>query len=494
MHILDIPVAKERIMKKLLFLSVSLISSISVAATPVNQPIGSSFTLGGSVNKRALFTSMNNPAAPFLMVNRADDDNFRFGIVGPIGIGVEFGDVSDLEDRLEDVEDLTDSLSGTTLEDVITDVVSGGSLTPAQQAEIQAATTQEELEDLAETYSATLETAINDAISSRLQEAVDEANGILNGISDSAYVKAMVSSQVPFMPIIYRTDTKGAFTLDSSISAVFKGSVLEGDLSVVTDVDGNHEIESDASFYTQSAVDFNIGFGYSHPILQNSYGMLIGGAKANLHQISAGRSLVSFSDDDTDIGDAVSDSMDDGAAESTNVGLDLGIIWTSNFYQVGVTLANINQPEFDGAAIDASCTTDSCKAAQSLSDANDLELSDSYVMEMQASVDVAFSTREKQVFLGMSYDLNPVKDAVGDEYQWAAASLSYYSDSHFLPALRVGFRQNMAGSELSYASAGLTLLKRLSLDAAVALETVEDSDGEEIPRSLYVSLGYSTAF
>jgi hypothetical protein len=52
----------------------------------------------------------------------------------------------------------------------------------------------------------------------------------------------------------------------------------------------------------------------------------------------------------------------------------------------------------------------------------------------------------------------------------------------------------MAGTELSYATAGLTILKRLNLDVAVGLDTVEDEDGDEMPRSVYFSLGYDTAF
>jgi hypothetical protein len=72
--------------------------------------------------------------------------------------------------------------------------------------------------------------------------------------------------------------------------------------------------------------------------------------------------------------------------------------------------------------------------------------------------------------------------------------VSYYGDSHFLPGVRVGYRQNMAGTELSYASLGLTFLKRLNVDLAVALDTVEDEDGDELPRGGYFSIGYDTAF
>ncbi|WP_421849292.1 hypothetical protein [Marinomonas sp.] len=73
-------------------------------------------------------------------------------------------------------------------------------------------------------------------------------------------------------------------------------------------------------------------------------------------------------------------------------------------------------------------------------------------------------------------------------------ALPLYPDSHWLPGLRAGVPQNMAGTELSYATFGLTIVKRLNIDVAVALDTVKDEDGDELPRSAYFSIGYDTAF
>ena len=415
-------------MKKLILVSSSLLSTAVLAAMPVNQPVGSSFTLSNAPNQRALATALANPAAPFLMVNQDDEDNFRFGIVGPLSVGIEMGDVSDLGDQVEEIEDLIDN--------------------------------------------ATVLTAVDNK---------NRANDILDEIGNTAYVKTSLGLQVPFMPVIYKTDNNAAFILDASVSAILKGSLLADDIdaNIVTG-----ELETDTSFYAQTAVDLQIGLGYSQSMWENSHGMLVGGVKANLHNLSMGRALVRLDDDDVEAGDAISDSISDDAVSSTGVGIDLGAVWVSNYYQVGVTVANINEPEFDGAPI----TTNDA------SDKYGITASDKYVMEMQTTIDAAVSTKGKQVTLGMSYDTNPVKDAVGDEYQWAAASISYYGDSHFLPGLRVGYRQNMAGTELSYATFGLTFLKRLNIDLAVGLDTVENEDGDETPRSAFFSIGYDTAF
>ncbi|TYL48570.1 conjugal transfer protein TraF [Marinomonas sp. IMCC 4694] len=427
-------------MKKLVLISSSLFSTAVFAAMPVNQPIGSSFTLSSAPNQRALATVFSNPAAPFIMVNQEDDDNFRFGIIGPIGVGVEMGDISDLGDRAEDIEDILDA-----------------TYTNAPQA----------------------------------QAALNKANGILNGIDETAYIKTSLSAQVPFMPLIYKTDSKGAFMLDASISAVAKANVISDSVRVNNT---NTGLESDTSFSASTATDLQIGLGYSQSMWENTHGALIGGVKGTLHNVSLGRAVVALDDSSADVGDAVSDAISDDAVSSTDIGIDLGALWVSNNYQVGLTLANVNEPEFDSATINQNCSTRSCDAAKNLIASGKLNASRKYVMEMQTTLDLAVSTKGKQVTLGLSYDANEVQDAVGDEYQWAAASLSYYGDSHYLPGLRAGYRQNMAGTELSYATFGLTFLKRLNIDLAVALETVEDENGDELPRSGYVSIGYDTAF
>jgi hypothetical protein len=427
---------KDEIMKKLVFVSSSLLSTAVFAAMPVNHPIGSSFTLSSAPNIRSLSTALGNPAAPFLMVNQDDDDSFRFGILGPLSVGVEMGDVSDLDDRVEELEDLIDNSN-------------------AGNA------------------------AVNKA----------RADKILSDIGNTAYVKTSASLQVPFMPLIYKTKENGAFTIDASISGVARANVISDDIT-----NTGTELTTDTSFQAKTATDLQIGFGYSQAMWQNTHGMLVGGVKANLHDISLGRALVSLNDDSDNADDAISDAISDDAVSSTGIGIDLGAVWVSNNYQVGVTFANINEPEFDGAPIDQSCGTESCAAAGRLVNKGKLIASEDYVMEMQTTVDLAVSTKGKQITLGMSYDTNAVQDAVGDEYQWAVASLSYYGDSHFLPGIRVGYRQNMAGTELSYGTFGLTFLKRLNIDLGVALETVKDEDGDELPRSAYLSIGYDTAF
>ncbi|WP_421849289.1 conjugal transfer protein TraF [Marinomonas sp.] len=407
-------------MKKLLFVSSSLLSTAALAATPVYLPTGSSFTLGSSVNQRALSTSLSNPAAPFLMVNEQDEDNFRFGIVGPISVGVELGDVSDLQDRVDKLQDLVDGLSATDIESIKTDISKLG-ISQSLQNQIDSATSQEQIEAIFKKEQANLQAKVDNVIGAKVQAAVDEANNILVGVSQTAYVKAMVSAQVPFMPVIYKTKDKGAFTIDSSISAVVKGNLIEGRVNKTTD----NKFESTASFYTQAATDFNIGFGYSKDMWKNSHGVLIGGAKANVHKITMGRALVALTDDKADAGDAISDAIKEDGVSTTGIGIDLGAVWSADYYQVGMTLANINEPDFDGAALGQNCgVSESCKTAAKLQKAGSLSVKNDYTMEMQSTIDAAVTSKNRQWTLAGSYDVNSVKDPVGDEYQWGVASVS----------------------------------------------------------------------
>jgi len=55
-------------------------------------------------NKEHCLPALGNPAAVFLDGDQDDEDNFRFGILGPLSVGVEMGDIKRLGDRAEEIE------------------------------------------------------------------------------------------------------------------------------------------------------------------------------------------------------------------------------------------------------------------------------------------------------------------------------------------------------------------------------------------------------
>ncbi|MFI8622034.1 conjugal transfer protein TraF [Marinomonas sp. NPDC078689] len=434
-------------MKTSLTLSALCLFSGSVmAAMPVYLPVGSSYTLSGVVNPRALSTSLANPAAPYVMASTSAGKSWRAGFLGPIGVSYEVGKVDDFSDRVDDLADILEK----------TDYAS----------------------------------------SAEANAAVDDANSILSDLSESAYVKLSGSTQVPFMPIIYKTRTRGAFMLDASASFVGKANILSDDISV-TGSGSDYELNSNSALYVASATDVRVGLGYSQMVIRTPVGELIGGVKANVHRISLGRSLAVLSDESDDAEEVFIDSLTAGKKASSGVGIDLGAIWVSHQYQLGVTLANINQPTFDFgdlgncSGLSGSSLT-SCNAANALASDGKLSLSDTYKMEAQGTIDGAITSRNRQWILAASYDVNGVKDPVGDDYQWGVVSLAYFSDSVLSPGLRVGYRENFAGTQLSYVTAGLTLFRRLNVDLAYGLQKIEGDS--VLPRSMALSVGYDMAF
>lgn len=425
----------------------ALCSSLTMAAMPVYLPVGSSYTLGGTINPRALSTSLSNPAAPYLMGSVSSGQPFRMGALGPVGLSYELGEVGNLTDKVDDLESIL------------------GRTDYQSQAEVDA--------------------------------AIAKANSIVSDVANTAYLKVSGSTQIPFMPIIYKSNSRGAFMLDISASFVGRANVLADDI-VGEQSGSDYKIKSNTAFYVKTATDLRLGLGYSQSVLRTNYGELIGGVKANVHKISLGRSLAVLTDEDDDASKVFTDSLFDGQRSTSNVGVDLGTIWVSNNYQLGATIANINQPKFDYgdlgncSGLSGSALT-SCNASVSFAGTGQLNLSETYQMKTQSTIDGAITSRNRQWILAGSYDLNSVKDPVGDKYRWAVASLSFFSDNVIVPGFRVGYRENLAGSQLKYITGGLTFFRRLNVDVAVSTETA-DYNGSSIPRSAYLSIGYDMAF
>lgn len=120
-----------------------------------------------------------------------------------------------------------------------------------------------------------------------------------------------------------------------------------------------------------------------------------------------------------------------------------------------------------------------------------LALNEVYVMTSQSSIDAAINTENKRLRLAASYDLQPVRDPIGDEYQWASLSAAYVSSS-FIGG-RIGLSKNQAGSELTMLNAGLSLFGGMNLDVSYSLDTIE-ADGDTLPRAFGINLGFENSF
>lgn len=432
--------------RKTYLVLLSFYSALSVSGQPIYHPIGAGTTLGTVTNIRSLSSSLSNPASPFLMFddNEARDNpsgQFRFGLIGPGGVGIEVGDLDSLSDEMDELESVLDDTDLTYVEAVA---------------------------------------------------AQTKYNAFLENAGENGYVKITTAGYVPVFPIFYKHPKFGTFAFDLILEGEAKMRILDDELDI--EVDGSDvSLETDSSVYTQTALAAVFGIGYSNQVWRNQLGRLILGSKINLTRMKLSRGFSSIENLDED------DELEESEAFSNNYSLDLGAIWLTQNSMIGVKITNFNEPKYYYDALGTGCglKTDveliNCNLVSTFVSSGDLSYDHEYVAERQLSLAVARSVANRQWSIQSSLDINAVADAVQDEYQWLVVSASHYGASNWLPGLRVGYRKNLAGTELDYMNLGFTLFQRANLDIGWALDTVE-VDGKNMPRALFVNLGLETAF
>lgn len=471
----------------------SLLSSSVMAAMYTYQPIGSSTVLGSYANRHALSTAMGNPAAPYFMANL---QGFRIGFIGPIGIGVEGGGVGSINDKVTDLEASidTDFLADLDLNAIETEATNVYNNTAGSAADKEAA---------ANAYIVQEVNAALDAIDSNLATVSDS----VASIADTTYLKFATTVQGPFMPIIYKTRRRGAFMIDASASLVGRAQVLSDDLSLAglsalrgitdandlqnADLDGI-ELETDTSLYLKRVSNYKFSIGYSEMYSRTEGSALILGGRVNLHKLAMDQKLTVLNDDgesSVSYGDFFlsRESISDG------VSLDLGAIIAARYLQLGATLSNVNEPEFDYKVI-SSCVGltgadfSACNAAHDFAADGKLSLNETYKMKAQLNLSAALKSKDQNFSIAGSFDANSIKDPLGDKYQWGAVSVSYFSDNFFSMGLRAGVRKNMVEDGMTYYTAGVTLSRRLDIDVAYAPENEKGDSG------VFFSIGYSFVY
>lgn len=465
-----------------LMLGLGVSSSVAMASMYVYQPIGSSTVLGSYGNRHALSTAAGNPAASYLMANL---QGFRVGFLGPIGIGIEGGGVDDINDRVDELEAIFD-------EDFTSSIDIDAIKTEAQSAPDPDAFVVAKI----------------DEVLADINDSLDSADVVISDISRTTYAKFSTTVQGPFLPIIYKTRRRGVFTLDASASLVGRADVLADNLTLTgvdeleavtsaSDLDtvnvDDADVESDTSVYMKRASDLRFSLGYSEMVSRSETSALIVGGRLNFHRLALDQKLTVLSEDD-DSSVSYSDFFLSRDSVSSGISLDLGLILTGRNFQLGASIANVNEPEFDYKGLVSNCSgltgadKTSCETALRFAGKGVFSLNETYKMEAQMTVDAAVKSKDQHFSLAGSYDVNAIADPLGDEYQWATVSLSYYTDSWVLPGMRIGYRKNLVGSELNYYTAGLTFYRRLDVDVAYAPENDNGNSGA------YVSVGYSFVY
>ncbi|WP_455207059.1 conjugal transfer protein TraF [Kaarinaea lacus] len=473
-------------MKRLLSATFVAAFCSQAIATPVYHPPGPNLTYGAVSNGQTLLSDINNPAAGALAPLK-DGSKFRFGVLSSIGTGVEYGKIDNLFDDLDAIAadfDFSNAFSS------IQNVNSAAALSE-------------------------VDTRINDI------------NDLLNNIENDGYGKAFISGHIPLMPMIVASDTLGgSLTLDLNFSGVVRvGAVADtvafnlgnaqtfitnnltspvpvtsnlvdptnnagiGDV-IITAGNNNvtYSLTNDSVVRLKAAGVLEAGFGYSRNVYSTNSGNLLAGIRGKYYQVTLYQDVEKV-EDQTNTENLFEDFDYNDGETDTNFGVDLGLLWAGEHYRVGATLTNVNEPEFEYNAIDPA----------KLAVINDPRISALlsekliYKMESQLTIEGALHTKNQKWVFGAAYDVNEVEGPTGDEYQWATASAAFITKSWIIPGIRVGYRVNQAGSELSYLTGGITLFKYLNLDGAYGLEDVV-IDGSTLPRSFMLNLGLELSF
>jgi len=440
-------------MKRYLAAVALALPALSQAAPVVTQP-GALMTLGPVASPQTGLSVLYNPAAAETVIHK--DDSFRWGYLGSTGVSVEFGDVDNFAD---DVNQLMDDL---------------------------------ELENV----------TAGDA-----DRIINNYNDVLrHKLGDAGYMKIDVQFVAPLAPLLMRSDLLGCvMSVDLEGGVTAKISILDDDL-VLNETNANFETNTAA--YLKSVQYTTLGLGYSREldnvvtdkINEHVAGRLLSGVRLNMYNLSLSKQVIGLLniDEGDELGDVISDDYDGNQVSSTAMGIDLGLIWEADNYHLGFTWRNINEPEFDFGTLGQDCTSNptntsmsNCFTALYFADKDRINLAETHVMTSQATADVALNSENKRWRLAASYDLQPVRDPVGDEYQWATASAAYVS-SRFIGA-RVGISQNQVGSALTMVNAGFSLFGNVNLDLRYSLDTIE-VDGTSAPRTFGFNLGFESSF
>lgn len=446
---------------KRLITATALTAAASLAqAAPLYHPPGPNLTYGAVSNGQTIMSDITNPAAGAAALQQ-EGNQYRLGIPGSIGGGFEFGEVDQLYERID-----------------------------AEASKFQ------NLQSL--TNISTVAGAV-----AELNNALASLNSVLADIQTNGYAKAFGSADVPL--VVAHQGLGGSLVFDANVSFATRATGLHDNvdfnataalagvddptddinLTIVGGIPTNFTVDNDSSALIKASLITDLSLGYSRPVMKKEQATLYAGARVHHYKVEHSRVGIRMSGL-TDIEQQFKDALDQDRSSSTGFGVDLGMLWVSEHYRLGATLANINEPSFDTGAIDLTGYDLTGPVAQQLA------ADDGFTMEKQLTLEASLYTASQNWVISAGFDANAVEDALGDEYQWATLSAAYATDTWYIPGARLGIRQNMAGTEIKYLTGGLSF-GPVNLDVAYSPESVT-IDGTTVPRGAMLNLGLEVTF
>ena len=477
----------------------SLLFASATSAGPVYQPPGANLTLGDVTHGKRILSASSNPAAAAADRARAGGKPVR-GTVISAAAGLEYGNVQNLFDLYNDLTRAYEP----------SDPGTGGG--PGQNPDDK----PDDGIDLGDVLDQ-LDPEFRDALDAIAREVAVQT-ALLLLIREEGYAKAWIAADAPFVfdkQVLGGTWTFGVNWSGSSKALGVTEPIrfdreaarqaienwvnalpidrpdelpISDDIELAPDPDGNalfFAITNDSSLLSKSTQTTEFNVSYSRAAIEAESGSLFVGARANIYLKQLSRYTVRFGDitNSEELFDSIRDAdftTDEGA------GLDLGVLWVGRNYQLGAQVTNVNEPKFTFPEVNlAPYRSEAIISA--------LQRDKIYVMDRQLKVEASLFSEDRRWSAHLGYDADPATDAMGDRFQWLTLSGGFTTDSWWLPSARIGYRQNLSGTELGYLSLGATLFKYVNIDIASALDTVK-IDGQKLPQGLMGSIGFEISW
>jgi len=460
----------------------------------VYQPSGSNLIYGDVTHGKRIQSASGNPAAAAADLARSEGKQIR-GTVLSVAAGLEYGNIQNLFDVYDELTKAYEpSEPGT-----------GGG--PGQLPEDKPGGI-----DLGQIWD-NLDPDIQDAVNTIATEVATQV-AILALIKEEGYGKAWAAADAPF--VIGNVYLGGTWTFGVNWSGSSKAYGLtqriqfdrETARQALEDWFSNLPIDrpsllpisedvfleigpvtnavlfslaNDSSIITKATQTTEFDVGYSRRAWSTSAGDLYLGAEARIYLMRLSRLSVRFGDitDSEELFDAIRDNE---YRHDEDFGGDVGALWVGDNYHLGAQVTNINEPGF--IFPDVNLLPYSSEIA-----INYLQTDQRYRMDRQLKLEASLFTRDRRWSAHLGYDADPATDPMGDRFQWVTASVGYTNESWWLPSARIGYRQNLAGTELGYVGIGVTAFKIVNIDISSALDTTQ-IDGKKLPQGLMASIGF----
>ncbi len=489
--------SNSRILAQTSVTGVILVLSVTAAlAAPVFQPQGANLTYGDVTHGQRIQSASGNPAAAAADIARGGDKLTR-GTVLSIAAGLEYGNIQNLWDYYDE---LTNGYKPSDPED------GGGG--PGQLPENKPG----DGIDLGDIWDS-LDPDVQATIEAAAEELATQT-ALLALIQEEGYGKVWASADAPF--VFGGEFLGGAWTFGLNWSGTAKASGIADEIAF--DEDGARQaledwlntlpidrpaqlpisenilleiepdtnsvsmfIDNDASMLSKAAQMTELNIGYSRHAWSNSAGSLYLGAEARAFFMRLSRLSIRFGDI-TDSEELFQAIRDDNFRNSSRVGIDIGALWVGENYQIGAQVTNINEPKFQFPAVNL----DPYKTEDII---GFLQRDQIYRMDRQLKLEASLFSSNRRWSAHLGVDADPATDPMGDRYQWLTLSGGLTRDSWWLPSARIGYRQNLAGTEMKYLGIGITTMKIVNIDIASAFDTVK-IDGQKLPQGVMLSIGF----